>query len=93
MRKPRRQFIGLMMVMAAVLVAACIQWLGPGLVLTDYVPMSEGTLTKKITIVKRTRVNFMVKPLVLVALIGFVCAIIPARAGSEHHRERRLRKR
>ena len=77
-----RRNIGLLLVLAAILVAALIQWRGPGLIVVEHPPPPPPTITaqgfKVVTGIEKTTVHFSVIPLVVVTVIGLFLMLVPA---------------
>lgn len=79
MKKLDRQLIGILLVTGVILFGAAYQWLGPGLIVTDYPPTPPEAAAQGITIAERTSYHFGLIPLVIVGIIGFVLGMMPTR--------------
>jgi hypothetical protein len=74
-----RRLIGILLVVGVILIGAAYQWLGPGLVVTDYPPTPPEAVAQDITILQRTSYHPALIPLVVVGVIGLVLGMIPKR--------------
>ena len=79
MKNLDRRLIGILLVVGVILFGAAYQWLGPGLIVTDYPATPPAAVSQGITIGKRTSYHFALIPLVVLGIVGFVLAIIPKR--------------
>ena len=82
MKMLNRQCFGFILIAVAILGAALVQWVGPGLVVVEHPPLpppmvtSEGGI-KVVTGIQKTRFHYALIPLVVVGTIGFVLAMMP----------------
>jgi hypothetical protein len=79
MKKLDRQLIGILLVIGVIVFGAAYQWLGPGLIATDYPPTPPEGAAQGITVAERTSYRFGLIPLVILGILGFVLAMIPKR--------------
>ena len=81
MKMLNRQCVGFILIAVAILGAALVQWVGPGLVVVEHPPLpppmvtSEGGI-KVVTGIQKTRFHYALIPLVVVGTIGFVLVLL-----------------
>ena len=68
------------------MVSAVIQWVGPGLIVTEHSSLPstttatpQGFATTTITSIETTSYDLALIPLVIVGIVGFVLAMMPKR--------------
>lgn len=79
MKRIDRQLVGILLVAAVLVFAAAYQWLGPGLITTDHPATSTEMAAQGVTLLTRTTYQFALFPLIVLAIVGFVLAMIPKR--------------
>ena len=79
MKKIDRQLIGILIVAAVIAFCAAYQWLGPGLIVTDYPPTPPEAAAQGITIGERTSYHFALIPLAILGIFGFILGLVPKR--------------
>jgi hypothetical protein len=77
--KKHRQLIGIFLVLSMIAFGAAYQWLGPGLIVTDYPVTPPQAAAQGITIAERTSYHFALAPLVILGIVGVVLSMIPKR--------------
>ena len=85
MKMLNHQYVGFILIAAAaILAAALVQCVGPGLVAVEHPPLpppmvtSDGGITV-VTGIQKTRFHYALIPLAAVVTIGFVLAMMPRR--------------
>jgi hypothetical protein len=83
MKRLHHQHVGFLLIVAAILAAALIQWVGPPLVVVEHPAPPPPAMTqdgiKFVTGIRKTRFHFALIPLVIIGTVGFVLAMIPTR--------------
>jgi len=82
MKMLNHQYVGFILIAAAILSAALVQWVGPGLVAVEHPQLPPPMVTsdggiKVVTGIHKTTFHHALIPLAAVGTIGFVLVMIP----------------
>ena len=84
MKMLNHQYVGFILIAVAILPAALVQWVGPGLVAVEHPSLPPPMVTsdggiKVVTGIQTTRFHYALIPLAAVVTIGFVLVMVPRR--------------
>ena len=79
MKRPDRQLIGILLVVAVIVFAVFFQWLGPGFVITDHPTTPPEVAAQGIVLTERRTTHPVLIPLIILGVVGFVLSMMPKR--------------